>query len=325
MKSLHGFLLAIWLTCAPAEAQITFLASDFPSQVGQYSRAYISTNVDVSGLLSLPGGPWDFSQKLQPNELVRRLDIVAPGNGGHNSSFPNAAYAERYTDETGGAQEWDYYRITPNAGRTNYGFYNDALGGASTCSPPTLDVPWTLRLGTNWSYTTDLIGSPFGPVHVIVSASVDAYGTVILPQLREVAALRVNQLTSEQTFFGVQYFREYYWLVPGLGRAVHVVSTASSSPPPNTFTDAYEVRRMFEANSLTNSPPLTPAANLRIRVQGGEVTLSWQQATNVSGYLVNSLATLAANNWQTSGLPSINSWSEPLTSTQRFYRVFIRP
>lgn len=330
MNNLSWLIFTLLLSCASAGAQFTFRASDLPSQVGQYSRAYISTNVDASGLVGSTGGPqrWDFSHKLQPNEPVRRMDVVAPTDGGHNSDFPNAAYAERYTDETAGTQSWDYYRIGLNVGRTDYGFYASFLGGATVLSPPVVDIPDPLGLGTNWSYTTvettDAIA--FDPVHANVSATVDAYGTVALPQIGEVAALRVNQLTMAQSFLGgIQYFREYYWLVPGIGKAVHVISAHSDSPPPLGFTNTYEVRRMFEANSLSPPPVFTPVANLHIQTQGGLALLTWQPATNASGYRVDGLGTLATTNWQSLGLPTTNFWSDSLTATQRFYRVYVRP
>jgi hypothetical protein len=49
------------------------------------------------------------------------MDIVPPTDSGNQSSFPIAAYAERYADEVGRSQEWDYYSINTNAGRSYYG------------------------------------------------------------------------------------------------------------------------------------------------------------------------------------------------------------
>jgi hypothetical protein len=53
--------------------------------------------------------------------------------------------------------------------------------------------------------------------------------------------------------------------------------------------------------------------------------LNWTQATNASAYEVEALGALSATNWQSVSLPASNSWSEALTTTQRFYRVSIKP
>src|ERR1035441_9905012 len=100
-------------------SQVGFRVRDPPSQVGQSSRAYFSTNADLSALLGQPGGPrrWDFSQSRQPNESIRRTDIVTTDDGGQGASFPDAVYAERDTDEPASQIAWRYYTIT-NAGRS---------------------------------------------------------------------------------------------------------------------------------------------------------------------------------------------------------------
>jgi hypothetical protein len=258
------------------------------------------------------------------------MDVVAPSDGGHGSSFPNAAYAERYTDEPAGAQEWDYYSIPPSLGQSYFGFYNAAAGGVVVISPPAVDIPWSVDFGTNWNYSLDEGSGPVS-LHLTASASVDAYGTLVLPQIGEVPALRVNQLNTQQDFFfgfpdgDPTYFREYYWLVPGIGIALHIISNSSNSPPILSFAPANEVRRVFESSSVTNQAALTPVGNLHIRLQNGVAILNWTQATNASAYEVEALGALSATNWQSVSLPASNSWSEALTTTQRFYRVSIKP
>jgi hypothetical protein len=332
MKMNLGLVLAGSFSLA-GNSQILFTAADLPSQPGQYSRAYISTNVDVSSLLGAPGGPqrWDFSQPQQPGETIRRMDVTAPSDGGHGSSFPNATYSERYTDEPSGAPYWDYYSITASPGRRYFGFYNAAppLPGAVIFQASVVDIPGSISFGTNWSYTWDAYLG-IEEVYLTATATVDGYGTMVLPQIGEVSALRVNQLNCEQILFsgfpfGTSYFREYYWLAPGIGKAVHVISVSGDSPPALDLTTAQEVRRVFEAGGITKPPAFGPVVGLRLRQQNTLAVLNWFLQTNASGYRVEALGNVADTNWQLLSQPATNSWSEALTTTQRFYRVWWKP
>ena len=161
-----------------------------------------------------------------------------------------------------------------------------------------------------------------------VSATADAFGTVILPKLGSFQALRVNQLTTTLAFYNGQYLytiymREYYWLVPGFDKAVHIVSQADYAPIPAIFTSAHEIRRVFATYAVSNTP--RPVAGLRIKLQQGQATLNWPAATNASAYQVQAMGGLAQTNWQVLASPATNSWSESTTTTLRFYRVFIEP
>ena len=332
IKSDLGLVLA-GLFSLSGHAQLIFTAADLPSQPGQYSRAYISTSVDVSGLVGSPGGPqrWDFSQPQQPGETVRRMDVTAPSDGGHGSSFPSATYAERYTDEPDGSPSWDYYSVSTSPGRRYFGLYNAAppLPGAVILQAPVVDIPGSISLGTNWTFSC-VAYVDYEEIDLTASAVVDAYGTLVLPQIGEVAALRVNQLNREQILLGgfpfeTSYFREYYWLVPGIGKALHVISASGSSPPVLDFTPAKEVRRVFEASSITNPPVFGPVANLRIRQQNTLAVLDWLRQTNASAYRVEALGDATSTNWLLISQPVTNSWSETLTTTQRFYRVWWKP
>jgi hypothetical protein len=324
-KPVIALLPCLWLWvavfgCLPANAQITFTASEMFAVIGEYSQEYISTNTNPSTMIGPTGGPqvWDFSQ-APPQDYVRRLDIVLPTDGGHQASFPNATYAERYTDEVSIFQEWDYYNLPTNAGRIYYGTY-DTNGGAVVWSPPGTDIPAIVGYGSNWSYNLTTTSIPPYTFNDTVTAGVDAYGTVVLPQIGQVQALRVNELTEEQELidsFPVEtyYIREYFWLVPGIGKVVDIVSDTSSTQPPANFTSAYEVRRVFEA-----SP-----AGLQIQVQNGLAILNWLPATGVPGYQVQGIGDLSTTNRQILASPSSNSWSEAATAAQRFYHVFIEP
>ena len=311
---------------AVAQAQPTFRASQLPAAVGDYCLEYVTANSDPSGLIGPTGGPrvWDFSYAAQSSDFVRDVSVVSPADGGYQASFPHAAYALYYSDKSG-TSEWDYYSFN-QAGRIYYGSATPA-SGANVFTPSSMDVPPTVGYGTNWSYVLNVDYGLYTESDT-VTAAVDAYGTVILPQLGSFPALRVNQLTAVNESFGglfvnTFYLREYYWLVPGFDKAVHIVSQQYSSPPPALFTSGYEVRRVFATNTVASAP--VSLAGLRLDLVKGRAVLSWSNVLSATGYQVKTAGNPASTNWQVLATPATNYWSEALTSTQRFYRVFSVP
>jgi hypothetical protein len=321
------------LCSVQGSAQITFTLGDLPTEVGAYSRAYVNTNaVDVSQLLGAKGGPqrWDFSAAQGPNDEIQRMDIVAPGDGGHGADFPDAAYAERTTRESSGIQSWSYYKIGPAQGRVYYGLYNDALTSASpliVLDAPAVVLPATLVFGQAWRYTLDYqavveaFGVPIAvAIHVTFDALVDGYGTMILPILGEVPALRVSEVMSLEYYdeTGFPFYstqgRDYYWLAKGIGQV------ASITIPPEVSSMANTVLRVFEA-SVSEPKPVN---NLLIYLKGKEIFLSWAREPTASNYrvqFVNHLAPVVT--WTPLGGTTNNFLFDPAVATtgERYYRV----
>jgi hypothetical protein len=326
--------------CAVAGAQVSFYCADLPQQVGDYSRAYYSTNVNVAQLLGQSGGPqrWDFSQPQQLNETVRRTDIVSPDEP-VPGVFPRASYAERDTDEPASPIAWRYYSMT-NQGRLYYGFNNPISDPASPVvvfDQPTLDLPCPVQFGQSWTRPvtwSDTVLS-FPVVYDFTAyAQVDAYGTVVLPGLGEIAALRVKELHDYQAsyyFFGTwvpfvsQTNISYYWLTPQVGVAAQAILFGPDAFNPTPLPHTNLFLRVFESSAITNPPAATPVAGLRIRADAGQVAVDWTPETNSSHYRVEGIPLLDSTNWQVLGLPPTNFWNETLISTQRFYRVFAVP
>lgn len=328
------------LCCLEANAQIVFSTDDLPSQFGWHSRAYVTTSdVDVSTRIGQPGGPqrWDFWQPLAAGEIVKRLDIMPITNSWHGTNFPQATYAERLTTEADGAQSWSYYRIVSDQGRAYYGFY-DSVGNPvkplKAFQAATIDLPHPILFGQTWSRIVDfedIIDTGLFQlqvaVHFVAQAQMDAYGTLVLPRIGEVPALRVNELhTYELTDLslglplGTQYIRNYYWLVRGIGKAVDLISEVQTSTPPVQLSTAKTVLRVFEFSSRS-------ATDLHIHLKAGCAILDWQLQTNTSGYRVEMLPNLALTNWQVVAEPTNNSWADVLmpAEPQRFFRVFLKP
>lgn len=343
MSFKHAVLICAVLSfarCSPLNAQIVFSVTNLPAQIGDYHRAYVSTNnVNVSGLLGTSGGPrrWDFSQPQGLHEIIQRVDVVAPTDGGNGASFPQAAYAERVTSEADGTRSWSYYRIITNEGRAYYGFVDTNSNPdmpIKVFNSPTIDLPDPIQFGQTWNRKVDYqdfaVFITFA-VHFTAQASVDAYGTLVLPGIGEVPALRVNEV-HEYDYIDLtlgflnytNYFRDYYWLVPGVGKAVEIISIPSTSgPPPENLTTAGNMSRVFEASGVQPAP--YPVTALCIRLQNGQAMLDWNVETNAFGYQVQAVSNLDTNNWRLVGEPATNAWSEPATNTERFFRVFAKP
>jgi hypothetical protein len=287
-------------------------------------------------MLALTNGAqyWDFSQPQQDYETVLRTDIIDPADGMGGGSFTNALYAEQDTMETmesTNQNAWRYYSIT-NQGRIYYGSYvtNTDADGYQMFSPPTLDVPATVTNGQTWTRTTSwdsTIYTIFGPVPIdyqfSATANVDAYGTLVLPVIGAVPALRVHEvhgyigtLDGSPEEIEIVTNQYYYWLVPGLGVAVQVLQYGNNILDPGSMPFTNSVERMFHASYFPVASP-----SLYIHLQSGSALLNWDTFPNSSSYQVQAIGSLGGTNWQLLGLTTTNSWSDTLSTTQRFYRV----
>jgi hypothetical protein len=346
-----------------SRAQLQFTTNDLPCQIGQYNCCYLSSNVDVSGYLSLgtnsappiPGGTtpilqfWEFSQDQQPSESILRTDIISPTNGANGNSFPSASYAEQDTMEPSSVIGWSYYGFSDestNQGRMYYGC-DEPVAGASPEAvfvPPTVDIPPTVQLGQTWSRS--LYWSTLYYELILVSnyltayAAVDAIGSLALPGIGTVQALRVHEVhaytisevTDPPILLDIHTNDYYYWLVPGLGVAVQVFLYGNNVLAPQDMPYTNTVQRMYIANYFTNSTvtgsgnsiPTFPT-NLQISSQGTSVVLNWDTFTNSTNYEVDFTTSLSPASWQPLGTTTGNSWTNSTSYAQGFYRVVGTP
>ena len=327
-------LLIAALASGAARAQIAWPVTNLPAQTGDYYRAYHSTNQDLSALIGTAGGPqeWDLSQAQQPDETIRRVDIVPPTDGGLGTQFPEAAHSERETDESSTVIARRYYSIT-NEGRLYYGFYNpidDPARSTVVFINPTLEWPANVQYGQTWNrnvkWTDTIVGFPI-LLDFNADVQVDGYGTLLLPSIGSVAALRIKAVHITDTYFQgdpVPFVSQtnivYYWLAEQLGIGAEIVTFMGHPLLPPAHTNV--LLRVFETSRPLNLATPFPVAGLQITVRDGSAVLGWEVATNASSYRVESVGTLGETNlWQlTSALT--NGWTELLTTTQRFYRVF---
>ncbi len=348
MKIHHVLCLGV-LYCASVSAQPVFSRSSLPSQVSNYVRAYYSTNnpnvaslltlTNISGLPLPPGATnavWDFSQAEHPYETVLRTDIVPVDDGGYDSGqFPNAAYAERDTLEPASQIAWRYYGST-NAGRLYYGFYDPPNQNADSLvvfDQPTADIPATVQYGQTWNRSVTWHGLVLGdPIYYYFSASatVDAYGTLNLPGLGSIPALRIHETHAYEADWqsspvDIHTNQYYYWLVPGLGVAAQIFEFGDNVLYPLGLPNTNTIERVFYANYYPPPPPPAPTNWVRLHLQAGLARLDWLHVSNASAYRVDYAASLVSTNWQTLSLTTNTNYSDVLTTTQRFYRVVPQP
>ena len=171
-------------------------------------------------------------------------------------------------------------------------------------------------------------------VHFTSRAEVDAYGTIVLPSIGEVPALRVNEVNTyefQDLSLGLplppQIFRNYFFLVRGIGKAVHIVSNGQATVPSENFSPAKTVLRVFEASDVKDRQALRSVTGLRIRVEKSQVLLDWLSDSAASRYRIETVADVAATPWRVLAEPSTNSWSEAIimSDSQKYFRVFAKP
>jgi hypothetical protein len=346
--------------CAQAQIQPIFTTNSLPCQFGEYNCSYYSTNVDVADMLVLatsnsvplpPGGGtnvvqhWDFSKAQQPYESVLRIDIIAPQDGANGGQFPDATYAEQTTLESTNQIGWQYFGFTDsgtNSGRLCYGLdtpEDEAITEWAVFVPPTVDIPSTVQFGQTWSgslhWFTSYLEVLLVSNYYSYSASVDAFGFLGLPGIGGVPALRVHEVDSYRVTevsdpplpLDINTNQYYYWLVPGIGVAAQVTLLGDNVLYPTIelpYTNT--VQRMYYASYFTNNPPPFPSfpTDLYIQKQSGSMVLNWNILSNAVNFRIDYAGSPAAI-WQTLGYTTGTSWTDTMTTVQRFYRVVGNP
>jgi hypothetical protein len=211
----------------------------------------------------------------------------------------------------------------------------DEVSPEAVVSPPTVDIPASVKLGNTWTRVNSWLTLYYEMILVsnnfTACATVDASGTIVLPQIGALPALRVHEIhsysisevTSPPLLLDSHTNDYYYWLVPGLGVAVQVLLLGNNILCPMDLPYTNAVQRMFVANYFTNSTGSIPPspANLRIAIQAESVVLNWDSLSNSTSYRVDCTTALPATNWQPLGYTTGNTWTNTMSYGQGFYRV----
>lgn len=222
--------------------------------------------------------------------------------------------------------------------------------------PPIVDFPSQISYGMQWTTVTTyerglaLIdsdpeaggASDYNMIFTSTSRfKVDAYGTILLPDELDTfgEGLRINEeVTIEIAVpdlvdgtLDTESIRNYYWVMPGYGMVAQLnsIQTSGDVPPPEKFTKATAFLRLFETNKKITpdggcADP-APVTDLKIRVTGGNVLLTWTKVECATQYRVEYTTSQAAlGGWTALGAPTTGSFwqgENTRTDTMRFYRV----
>jgi predicted outer membrane repeat protein len=257
MKTISYLLLLISISIS----QITINVNDIQyPEGGSYKMYNIPSPQGVIGLTGIQQGPhvFDFSNGVITDTVA--IEYVNINDGGHGASFQNATIAERKSTDNNFV--WMYLDFNENAGRTNYGFY-DEVGVPDSpnvpFNPPIVDFPNNLTYQSYFTGTTNFDVSMSGTeinIDYEFTGFVDAYGTIVLPNgMGEHNCIQVNY--EEQytyNFMGTpiqySYLRSYYYIAEDLGIVAIIASVEDDAPVPNNFNIANSFARMYESSKF---------------------------------------------------------------------------
>jgi hypothetical protein len=305
-----------------------------------------------------PNQIWDFSQG--PTNVVYRFDYLAPTNvdSSISTNFPQATLVEMQTDQATGDAQYLFFSMIPGVGRQVYGFYapNPLFDPNNVFTTPIVDFPSQIIYGQEWTtvatWINNVSGSDptnptsggFSIAEQVVQTSdlkADAWGTVNLPD--ELGgfgqALRISEAVTYDLSFDdgsgnfqhaeTDYARNFYWLMPGRGIVAELASTQGSTPPADNFTTATQFWRMFQTNkkpstNTTGCATPDPVSTIKIKVNSGQVLLSWTKANCATQYQVQySTNPSDATSWQTLNTVTnqVLALDNPGGAPFRFYRI----
>lgn len=252
---LSGLVVVLW--SISASAQITFERADFEALIGQQFEAQIFDSENDTGLQELvdmsgEDQTWDFTsvsfgQAAEGTISYQSMQPTAPDVPGAEDEYFSQAdfviaidFGDPKTEERD-TTVWSFAGLEDD-GVYSYGsvFLVDQDLNEDGKTPDTLDVAFEppkqgtalpLSYGTTWSDTTEINSST-----EILTAEVDGYGTLVLPDGYSAEALRVRK-EVEITSFGQTTQRVSYEFITKEGLASANIYEVSEG----TFMANYQV------------------------------------------------------------------------------------
>ena len=293
------------------------------------------------------GGPqvWDFRNvpgDAENRYFYRSVDDGTP----EKAAFPDAEIMERLSRDLAPANDAAYIRFLPGEGKETVGVSTQERGAQSDSlfATPLLEYPVVVNHGDKWDDDTTypitlsvLTAFVEATVRIDQKAEVDGWGTVILPEIGAVEALRVNVASQHTTDAIVaeqivpisdQHFRSYIWLAPGYGTIATLLSSPGTVEVPDSFTTTVSFERLTRATGFHTLPDQpTPMGNgtLTIRKMPGKSILSWAFPNAPPGatYSVEQSMTLgsAGNPWSELARTEELSLEVPFGVEENYFRV----
>ena len=280
-RSLRLAALGLLALAGPARAQITLTADDVRAAYGlgavqqRISAALSERTVDL-GTASTTAQAWSFPTAPDDEVEGYTARVVPAARAPRADRFPGATLA-LYADTTNpsGAQETsgEFYTLAASGARTSYGVAGVASGDGASYAivaefRPPLPEPATLRFGDTYrdrsTYVyTESPALPFFPavgdsIVVETTTTVDAFGTVTLPDGSRLEVLRVvTDLVSVAYLGGEPPFRDRATLVAFEGRNYEGIQFQVDSTwtgGPATVTDYARTRVLRTATDAPAAP-----------------------------------------------------------------------
>ncbi len=253
MRHLTAILLYTFFA-SPAFAQITLTEQDFLFHSDTPPQSYSSTDTNGVRLLENLNGAnatWDFTGRTYVPDSVGALPDFLPYPSGaalaNDPDFTTSTHVARMAQDDGTVL-YSFYRIDAT-GIWTLGATLDSLGNLMklfSYTPPLQQFALPVTYGTSWQ-STSVMNLPYsvpGMIHTVsIDASVDGYGTLILPPAQNAPTLRIAELitnTDSLAMGGYHYSvktktRSFFWTT-NAGNSASVNSDSAKRPLGVSYT-----------------------------------------------------------------------------------------
>lgn len=249
------FLIFLSFLFLSIHAQVTITQADIAAQLalGKTVTTYADTLNSSVNIGSTGQSSWDFSG--HPYQLVFDAESINPGSSPASGTFNSANYAT-YSEPTFAgvtSNTWVHLGLDGSA-YSDLGTYTEATAMGFTTqttikmNPAETIMQLPLTFGANWSHTGTrdvdvvIVGVPFPQsyaVDVSVTRTVDAWGTLIMPDGRSVNVLRIKIVTELSSNVGgvpsTTTDLSFSFISPD-GSTLHVNAVDASQPDNGTIS-----------------------------------------------------------------------------------------
>ena len=276
-------VVVVTLFALPVAAQITITAAD-EYTVGEWYD--MLTVEDANNPATIPDGTlgvageenvWDFTEFSAGEEFQHEFASLSDLEPEQTQHFPNATFAEALTDRAGNLELVVFYDRDEERQQFHGGWFGTRLpeGQVNRCvinNPPLVERRYPYTVGDSWEAQTTFeatVESLLGQVTAVSTQSssfeIDAWGTVILPELGEIQCLRIHH--SQTTIIEIGGIfpltdtvrsRSYYWASKEYGEVARIIGPQNSEllgdpeAPPLNFGKAISYQFMIGNSRMNN-------------------------------------------------------------------------
>lgn len=203
------FLLFLFLS---TQAQVTITQADIAAQLtlGEIVTTYADTLNSSVNIGSTGQSSWDFSG--QPQQLEFDAESINPGTSPAAGTFGSASHVTYSQPTFAGVTSNTWVHLVLNGSAySDLGTYTEVTAAGFTTqttiqmNPAEVIMQLPLTFGASWTYNgtrdvdVNIVGIPFPQsysVDATITRTVDAWGTLIMPDGRSVNVLRIKIVTE---------------------------------------------------------------------------------------------------------------------------------